>query len=156
MFLLLVCGDDFLKTQLEDSDWVSELLLAKTTSRAALLSAVGCSLRLVEGLIVELDRFVSFLESLLELFYLELEFLLLFLVFCLQSKDLIVGFISVFAALDVILVGSYGFFLNALDSLAHGYDTFLGEEDLLSHNVDLSFQILVAADCVVKAYALIG
>jgi hypothetical protein len=60
------------------------------------------------------------------------------------------------ASLYVILVCEKSFFLYFTNLAAHLNDAVLGKQDLLSHYVDLSFQVLIAPNCVIQADFFIG
>ena len=75
---------------------------------------------------------------------------------CFESQNLVVSLIRVLASLYVILICEKSFLLYFTNLTAHLNDAILGEEDLLSHYVDLSFQVLIPSDCVIQAYFLIG
>jgi hypothetical protein len=90
LLLFLVGLDDLGEAELEDGDGVGELGLL------AAGAALGVVDRLVEALVVELDRLVPLLKPLLELLNLQFKSLLLFFVLCLQSQDLVIGLLSLF------------------------------------------------------------
>ncbi len=116
MLLLLILSNYLMQTKLQYGDRIRELLLE---SPGAFLGSGGRALRLVEGLVVKLDGLVSLLQTLLELLDFKFKLFFLFLVFGLQGQDLVVRFVCVLAALDVVSVRDSGLLLNLSNLAVH-------------------------------------
>lgn len=74
----------------------------------------------------------------------------------LQGKDLVVCLIRMLTSLDVVFICDSSLFLDFSDLFLHLDDGILGKKDLLTHNVDLRFHILVPPDSVIKVNFLVG
>ena len=154
MLLLLIGDDNLLKAQFQDGYRIRKLLLHPST---LFLPCPGRgSLRLIKGLIIKLDGLIPFLQALLKLLDFQFKLLLLFLMFSLQSQNLVVSLISVLASLDVVLIGDSGLFLDLANLLLHLDYGVLGKEYLFAHDVNLCLHILVPSNRIIQVHSLVS
>ena len=67
---------------------------------------------LAEVFVIEFNRLVLVLQTLLQLINLQLKPLFFLLVFGFEREDLVIGLLSLIASANVVLIGMQGFFLN--------------------------------------------
>lgn len=119
-FLFFVSWNNFAESQLKNGNRVSEFLLNASW-------ALGLRHCLIKGLVIELNRFITFLQSLLKFLDLKFEAFFLFFMFSLESQDLVVRLISLLATLDVLFVSRECFFLDSSNLSPHLLDAVLGK-----------------------------
>ncbi len=73
-----------------------------------------------------------------------------------EREDLVIRLVRVLAALNVVSVSDRRLFLNLGYLLLHLDNAVLGEQDFLAHYINLSLQVLISTDGIVKVHLLIG